>query len=48
MDENLPNSLSEELRSKGFQAGNIRELDRKGDPDSEVFKGCFEFSLTGI
>ncbi|QGA80928.1 DUF5615 family PIN-like protein [Candidatus Nanohalobium constans] len=42
VDENLPNSLSEELRSKGFQARNIRELERKGDPDSEVFKVAVE------
>ena len=42
VDENLPNSLSEELRDCGFEAENIRELDRKGDPDSEVFKVALE------
>ncbi|MFB6158275.1 MAG: DUF5615 family PIN-like protein [Candidatus Nanohalobium sp.] len=42
IDENLPNSLSEELRDHGFEAENIRELDRKGDPDSEVFNVALE------
>lgn len=30
VDENLPSSLSEELRNNDFEAKNIRELDRKG------------------
>lgn len=42
IDENLPNSLSEELRNNDFRAENIRELDRKGDPDSEVFEVALE------
>ena len=42
--ENLPNSLSHELRDAGFDAKNIRELDQKGGPDSEVYETALEAS----
>lgn len=42
IDENLPNSLSEELEDNGFEAVNIRGLDMGGDPDSEVFRVALE------